>query len=345
MQNGIELPNRILDKIWSTHPMAGYFSKCVKIIIFALVATTASAQSWEPTKPINVIIGFAPGSGNELSFRGISSIIEKANPKINFIIENRPGADGVVAMNEFIKKPANGHYIYIPSHQGIWVNAEYFYKSTVKYTLDDFEYVVSIAKSPIAVIAHSASSVNSVPDLLTKLKTTTKPITFATGSSSHKLAFEYMATKIKFDTELIKTASYKGPAQAVQDVAGGHVEFGIAPVAVAASLAKSGHIKIIGLCSESPVAGLDAPLMNKWIPGMNIYAAWGIILPKNTPIEIQQWYITLFSTTIRSAEAKQFFDQNYMFFDPKELTSDGFRSSMNQLRSQWIPIIKNLPIE
>jgi tripartite-type tricarboxylate transporter receptor subunit TctC len=325
--------------------MARHISDIIKIILFSLFATTVSAQAWEPTRPINVMIGFAPGSGNELSFRGISSIIEKANPKINFVFENRAGADGVVAMNEFIKKPADGYHIYIPSHQGIWVTAEYFNKQAVKYTLDDFDYVVSIAKSPLAVVAHSGSNVNSVPELLTRLKTTTKPITFAAGSGAHKLAFEYMATKVRFNTDLVKTVGYKGPAQAVQDVAGGHVEFGIVPVAVAASLAKSGHIKIMGLCSESSIAGLDAPLMNKWVPGMNVYAAWGIILPKNTPVEIQQWYVNTFSAVIRSSEAKQFFDQNYMFFDSKELTPDGFKNSMNQLRTQWIPVIKNLPQE
>jgi tripartite-type tricarboxylate transporter receptor subunit TctC len=71
-----------------------------KIIIGLLLATIAMvAYAWEPTRPINVLIGFAPGSGNEIGFRGVGSILEKSNPKINFVIENKPGADGVVDMN------------------------------------------------------------------------------------------------------------------------------------------------------------------------------------------------------------------------------------------------------
>jgi len=322
--------------------MVRYFSNIIKVI--ALTCLSMSAHAWEPTKPINVLIGFAPGSGNELGFRGVGSILEKNNSKINFIIENKPGADGVVAMNEFIKKPTDGYHTYVPSHQGIWVTAEFFNKQAVKYTLEDFEYVVTIAKSPLAVIAYTGSTVNTVPELLEKIKNTDKPITFAAGSGAHKLAFEYMTTKVKV-SELVKTVGYKGPAQAAQDVAGGHVEFGIVPTAVAATLLSSGKIKIIGVCGEKPIAGIDAPLMNRWVPGMNVYAAWGIILPKSTDQDIVKWYVENFSRTIRSAEAKKFFDQNYMFIDERELTPTGFKNSMGQLREQWIPILQNFKIE
>lgn len=311
------------------------------LIASLLVAASTAVLAWEPTRPIQVTVGFAPGSGNELSFRGVSSLIEKANPKINFVIENRPGADGVVAMNEFITKPNDGYHVYIPSHQGIWVTAEFFNAQAKKYTLDDFEYVVSIAKSPLAVIAWSGSSINTVPELLDRVKNTDKPITFAAGSGAHKLAFNYMASKVKVNTDLVQTVGYKGPNQAGQDVAGGHVEFGIIPAAVAATFVKSGKVKIIGLCSEKPVAGIDAPLMNKWVPGMNVYAAWGIILPKGTDPEIQKWYVDNFSKVIKSPEAKQFFDNNYMFFDERELTPNGFKNSMMQLRTQWVPILQN----
>jgi len=299
--------------------------------------------AWEPVKPINVLIGFAPGSGNEISFRGVSSIIEKNNTKVNFVIDLRPGAQGVVAMNEFINKPNDGYHIYIPSNQGIFVTAEFFHKNILKYKLDDFEYVLGIAKSPLAIIAHSGSSVSTVDDFIKKLKTTETPISIAAGQGAHKLAYDYMADILKLNKKLISTVEYKGPAQASQDVAGGHVEFGIVPAAVAHTLVQSGKIKIIGLCSERTIKGFEnVSLMNKWIPGMNVYAGWGIILPKGTDKQIQKWYVDNFSKAIRSQEAKKFFEDNYMFFDEKELTPEGFKASMNNLRSQWIPILEKI---
>lgn len=321
--------------------MVRYISNFIKVIAFALITSTAWA--WEPAKPINVLIGFAPGSGNELSFRGVSSILEKANPKLTFIIEHRPGASGVVAMNDFVTRPADGYHIYIPSNQGIFVTADFFQKNIVKYKLDDFEYVVGIAKSPLVVIAHSSSDVNNPAEFVKKLKTTTKPINIAAGSGAHKLAYDYMADKIKLDKKLITTVEYKGPAQAGSDVAGGHVEFGIIPAAVAAPLAQSGNVKVIGLTSEKTIKGFEnTPLMNKWVPGMNVYAGWGIILPKGTSPEIQKWYVDNFAKAINSPAAQIFFENNYMFTDNQELTPNGFKQSMVNLRKLWIPVLEKI---
>jgi tripartite-type tricarboxylate transporter receptor subunit TctC len=314
-----------------------------KLLIAALLTATTSVFAWQPTKPINVLIGFAPGSGNELSFRGVSSILEKSNPKLSFIIENRPGASGVVAMNDFVSRASDGYHIYIPSNQGIFVTAEFFQKNVVKYKLDDFEYVLGIAKSPLVVIAHVSSDVNNPAELVNKLKTTTKPINIAAGSGAHKLAYDYMAEKIKLDKKMIATVEYRGPAQAGADVAGGHLEFGIIPAAVAAPLAQSGKVKVIGLASERTIKGFDnTPLMNKWVPGMNVYAGWGIILPKGAPPEIQKWYVDNFSKAIRSPEARTFFENNYMFVDEQELTPNGFKENMTALRKQWIPVLEKL---
>jgi tripartite-type tricarboxylate transporter receptor subunit TctC len=306
-----------------------------------LIATAAHA--WEPTKPVTTVIGFAPGSGNELSFRGISSIIEKSNPKLNFIVENRPGADGIVGMNQFVKMPNDGHHIYIASHQGIWVTSEFSNPGAKKYELDDFEYGITLAKSPLAIIAHSSSPTSTPAELIARFKNTTQPINIAAGSGAHKLAYEYLMYQIKGNRTLIQTVSYKGPSQAGQDVAGNQVEFGIIPVAVANTLLQTGRIKIIALCSEYKIEAIkDVPLMKDYVPGLNVYAAWGIIFPKGTDKEIVNWYVNNFTGAINSNEGRRFLRENLMFAEPKENTPQGFKSSMMKLRDQWIPIIKEV---
>lgn len=317
----------------------------IKKLLVLILLIPVLAFAWEPTKPINVLIGFAPGSGNEMSFRGVSSIIEKQNPNISFVITTRPGADGVVAMNEFINKPADGYNIYIPSHQGIWVTAEYFNKGAVHYTLNDFDYVVSIAKSPLAVIVPIDSEITKVPTLINMLKNTTKPVNIAAGSGAHKLAYEYMSDRLKLNNDLIKTITYRGPSQALMAVASKEVPVGIVPVAVARTLDQT-KVRIIAICGEKPLAKLPGvALMHDYIPGLNVYAGWGIILPKGTDPEIIKWYVTTFSKTILSDDAQKFFDDNLMFSDVKMLTPKGFKEDMMQLRSQWVPIIERMRIE
>jgi tripartite-type tricarboxylate transporter receptor subunit TctC len=315
----------------------------MRFLLAFLCFISTAALAWEPTKPVITVIGFGSGSGNEISFRGFSSLIEKQNPKINFIIENRPGGDGTIGMNYFIKLPNDGHHIYVASHQGIWVTSEFANPEIKKYTLGDFEYGLTLAKSPLAIIAFHESITSTPVEFIDRMKSTQKPISIATGSASHKLAYEYMMSYIKGNRNLIKTIPYKGPAQAAQDVAGGHVEFGIIPVAVANILVKSNKVKIIGLTSEYKLEGLaDVPLMKDFIPGMNVYAAWGIVFPKSTDTEIINWYVTSFKTAINSPEGKQFIKDNLMFAEPKEQNSKGFETSMIELRKQWIPIIKEV---
>jgi tripartite-type tricarboxylate transporter receptor subunit TctC len=317
-----------------------------KLFAILAIAFCSTAMAWQPTKPINVYIGFAPGSGNELSFRGVSSIMERQNKNLSFVIRNQPGADGVIAMNEFITKPNDGYHVYVPSHQGIWVTAEYFNKQAVRYTLDDFEYVVSIAKSPLAIVVPGDSNIKTVPEFLKAIQNPEKSLNIAAGSGAHKLAYNYMSDKLNLDEKKVQLIGYKGPAQAAVAVAAKEVDYGILPVAVAQTIAQSGKIRILAICGEKRLAQIpDVPLMNQFVPGMNVYAAWGIILPKGTPKEIVDWYVTNFSTTIVSKEAQQFFDNNLMFIDERELTPQGFKNSMMQLRKQWIPVISKLNIQ
>jgi tripartite-type tricarboxylate transporter receptor subunit TctC len=321
--------------------MARYISNFIKIIAVSLITTASYA--WEPTKPVTAVIGQAPGSGNEISFRGFSSLIEKSNPKINFVVENRPGADAVIGIQHFIKLPNDGHHIFVASHQGIWVTSDFAYPDIKKYTLDDFEYGLTLAKSPLAIIAHHESPINTPKEFMDRMKNPVKPTSIAAAGGAHRLAYEYMMHSIKGNRGLIQNIAYKGPAQAGQDVLGGHVEFGIIPVAVANTLVKSGKIKIIALTSEYRLEGLkDVPLMKDFVPGMNVYAAWGIIFPKGTNKEIIDWYVTNFKSAINSPEGRQFIKDNLMFAEPREQNPKGFEASMIDLRKQWIPIIKEV---
>jgi len=318
--------------------------KLSKLLAVALLIPSL-ALAWEPTKPVNVYVGFAPGSGNELSFRGIGSLVEKKTGA-NFIVTNQPGADGTLAMNQFVGRPNDGYHVYVPSHQGIWVTGDYFYKEVKKYALDDFDYVVSIAKSPLAIIVPGNSSIKNVPDLIKLVQSTKTPINVAAGSGAHKLAYNYMADRLKLNDQLIQTVNYKGPSQAGVAVGSNEVDFGIIPVAVARSLEEAGKIRVLAICSEQPLPALpNTPLMKDYVPGMNVYAAWGIILPRNTDPAIVKWYVDNFSQAIKSPEGQEFFKKNFMFSDSRELTPAGFKNSMMQLRRQWVPILDKLELK
>jgi tripartite-type tricarboxylate transporter receptor subunit TctC len=313
-----------------------------KVLATLLLCASASAWAWQPTKPVTVLIGFGAGSGNEMAFRAVAEDVERRTGA-NFVIVTKPGADSVISLNELVRSRPDGYTINIASQQNTWVMADVLQKSVKEFDPDTFTYTVNIAKSPLAIIAPVDSAVNTPRDLVKLLETTTKPLTFAVGSSSHKLAYEYLINRLKTQQGMITAASYKGPSQAGADVAGKHVDFGIIPAAVAYKLVQAGLVKYIGLCGEQRLSKIpDVPLMDSVVPGLNVYAGWGILLPRNTPREIAQWYTENFRTAIRSEKAQRYFQENLMFVEERELTPEGYRTSMLDLRRVWLPIAEKM---
>ena len=315
----------------------------IKKFLLALLLVPSLVFAWQPTKPVTVIFPNGPGAGNEISFRIVADIVEKKTGAV-FKSEHRPGADGNIAINYFATVPADGHTVAIPACNSNWVTAEVWYPQTVKYNIFDFEPVANIARSPLAFWAHPSSRVNTPEDLIREIRDKKRPLNFAIGGGGHKLAVEYLTDSLAVPGgDLVQTAMYKGPAQALLDVMGGHVEFAVTPVGVGYPHVKSGKLKLIGLASEVPLKGLEsAPLMSKHAPGLNLYGCWNMILPKDTPQEVQQWYHDNFIPAIRSAEAQKKFDENLMFTTRREHTPAGVHAAMARLKADWTPIARKI---
>lgn len=313
---------------------------------FLLIALTALftniAQAWQPTRPITVVFPNGPGAGNEISFRIVADQIEKATGA-RFNSEHRPGADGNIAMNHFAGVAPDGYTIAVPACQSNWVTADIWYPNIVKYNAQDFEPVANIARSPLAFWAHPSSKVNTPEDLVREIREKKRAINFAIGGGGHKLAVEYLSTHLNVPNDRVETVMYKGPAQALLDVIGGHAEFGVTPVAVGWPAVQSGKLKLIGVANEHRLPGLEKyPLMNSVVPGLNIHGCWNLVLPRNTPEDVQRWYREQFVPALHSQQSQEKFKENMMFTTPAEHTPQGVRAAMARLKQTWQPIARKI---
>jgi len=263
------------------------------------------------------------------------------------VSEHRPGADGNIAINHFVTTPADGHTIAVPACQSNWVTPEVWYPKVIKYNPMDLEPIANIARSPLAFWAHPSSKINTPEELVAAIRKKERPITVAIGGGGHKLAVEYLTTKLNVvGGDRVETAMYKGPAQALLDVMGGHVEFGVTPVAVGYPHVIAGKLKLIGIADTRPLPGLEsAPLMSKAAPGLSIHGCWNMVLPPGTPQPIQKWYAEQFVPAIRSAEAVAKFKENMMYITPEEHSPAGVRASMARLQQTWQPIARRIKPE
>ena len=320
----------------------------MKKLLSVLLLLPALAFAWEPTKPVVVIVGNTPGAGNEIAFRKLAEIVQKKNPKFVYVVENRPGADSVVAQNHFIQQPADGYTINLPSHMSTYVTNDIWEAKTKKFQYDSFIDVLTMGKSPLVLVASPRSHVNTPVDFLRLIATTTRPINVAVGGGAHRTAYEYLMMKGHGNRDLIKPIKFNGPLPAVISVStfdGQGTEFGIMPIAVARPLIEAGKVKPIGFTGTHRMPQYpNVPLLNEWVPGINVYAAWSIELPKGTPPDVVAWYQKNFADAVRSEEYREWREQNVVFYEESELTPVGLRKHMDELRATFLPVLKTIDL-
>ena len=320
----------------------------MKRFLALLLLIPALAFAWEPTKPITVVIGNPPGAGNELAFRKLASIVEKQNPGVSFVIQNQPGADSVISMNSFVKAVPDGYTIALPSHMSTFVTNDIWQKSVKKFRYDEFTPVMTIGKSPLVLVANIKSPVNTPEDFVKRIQTTKEPINVAIGGGAHRTAFEYLMFKNNGNSDMVKTINFNGPLQAVTNVAKdtGGTEFGIMPIAVAKVLIESGKVKPIGFTGTRKMPQYpNVPLLQTVAPGIEVYGAWAILLPPDTPKEIVDWYLKQFVPAAQSGEYQEWIYQQVVFLEEKELSPAGLRKQMETLRKTFMPVLEKIKLD
>jgi len=320
-----------------------------KILTLILATACVLAQAWEPAKPVTVIVGNTPGAGNELAFRKLAEIVQQTDPKFVYVVNNIPGADSVIAQNKFLTEPADGYTINLPSHMSTYVTNDIWERKVKKFRYDDFTDVVTMGKSPLVLVASVKSTITTPEEFIRLIRITRGPINIAVGGGAHRTAFEYLMEKGNGNRDMVKPIKFNGPAPAVASVAQydgkSGTEFGIMPIAVAKPLVDAGKVRAIGFTGTRRMPQFpDVPLLRDVAPGINVYAAWSIELPKNTPKEIVEWYQQRFSAAIRSREYAEWMDANVVFYEESELSPVGLKKQMDSLRSTFLPVLEKLDL-
>ena len=317
----------------------------MKRLILFLLMLPVIVLAWEPTRPVTVVIGNAPGAGNELAFRKLSHIINKTNKKITFVVENRAGADSVIAMNHLLTVAPDGHTIAALNHMSQYVTQDIWQRDIKKYEYNSFEDVLTIGKSPLVLVAIATSTVNTPDEFATLLRTTQQPVFVAVGSGAHRITLEYLMMKTSGNRNLVKHIQFNGPAQALQSVASpaGGTEFGIMPLAVARPLIEAGRVRAIGITGDRKVAQMpNIPLLRRIAPGITVFAAWNLVLPPRTDRAIVDYYADLFARAINTSEYQEWMDQNLVFVESRELDPDGLRQHAQELRRTFLPLANQI---
>ncbi len=273
-------------------------SKNLALLALAPLSLNALAQSdpW-PSRPIKLIVPFAPG-GNTDSIARITA--EKLSKLIDqpFIVENRAGANGVIAANYVAKAPSDG-YTFFMAAMPIMAILPVITKTGFD-PIKDFSPVSIVGTNPFVLAIGKHVPANNLKEFAQYVKNNPGKLNYASGGSgsvSHLSAVLFV-NRAGLDMTHV---SYKGGAPAVADLLGGQVEMYFGNISELTSHAAAGNVKIIGVSSETRSALIpNVPtIAESGYPGFKTITWNGIVAPAGTPASI----INKLSTAIQEIVA------------------------------------------
>jgi tripartite-type tricarboxylate transporter receptor subunit TctC len=247
-------------------------------ILFLSLIFTSTAHAFDPTaKPITVVIPFAPGGGVDATYRHFEKWASEKGLKLTVLY--KPGAEGLIGMNEIAGMPKDGYHISFGTAATIAVQR-------IKNPSAEVEPITAIKNSISAIITHKDSGIKSIKDLYKG----DKPKTLAFGAPGQKMLVEQIVelSKGKIDATFIP---YKGGAPVVQDIAGNHVQIAAPPLLITKSHIDSGTIRLLAVGSSSRLSEYpNVPAISEIFPDWKDYDGFAVILPKGVNQEAVKFW-------------------------------------------------------
>jgi len=249
----------------------------------ALAAVPAAAEDAWPSRPVKMIVPFAPGGASDFVARIVQQPVSEILGQ-SLVVENRAGASGNIGMDAAARSAPDGYTIFLGNIGTIAINPGVF-KSMPLDTQRDLVPVTLVAEVPSILVAHPAIAANSVPDLVAAAKAKPGALNFASPGASTLNRLE-MEQFMKDAGISLMHIPYKGGAgPAVMGLLGGETQVMFVTLSSAIAFVQAGRLKAFAVTSERRVDGLaNVPTMvESGYPDM-VSTSWqGVFVPAGTP--------------------------------------------------------------
>ena len=257
---------------------AGPLITAVAILCAVVAPAPAHAQDY-PSKPIKLIVPTAAAGIGDIIARQMQQRLSEAN--VTIVVENRPGAAGVIGTNEVARAPADGYTFLVGNHA---VLAMLPHLQKIPYDpFKSFAPVFLAVAVPNILVVHPSVPAKSVKELIAYAKANPGKLTYASqgvGASGH-IAGELFKLHAGVD---ITHVPYKGAAPAAQDLAAGHVSMMFDVVSLALGPIQSGRVLPLAVATKQRVNVLpDVPTMTEQGVPIEVGAWFGFLAPTGTP--------------------------------------------------------------
>ena len=295
---------------------------------------TVGAQDY-PSKPVRVIVGFAPGGPADLVVRPMAQKLHEIYGQ-PMIIDYRAGANGVIATEIVAKSPPDG-YTLLATTSGFSMNPVTFAKLPFD-TLRDFAPVSLTASSDIAFMVNPIVPAKTVKAFIAIAQTRKPPLTYASSGTGGTLHLGAEMLKLASGIDMLHVP-YKGASLAMADVIGGHVDVMFISVPPAIPQVKAGKLRALGTASPKRARGLpDVPTFNELgYTDFEVDAKYGLVAPTGTPREILNKLSAGVTKAAQSADLKERYAA--LGLDPMSSTPEQYTEYVRQAIARWRKVV------
>jgi tripartite-type tricarboxylate transporter receptor subunit TctC len=243
---------------------------------------TVSAQAY-PTKPVRVVVGFAPGNAADVITRLMGqSLSERLGQPV--VVENRAGAGGTLGIDAVVRSAPDG-YSLVACSSADAVNTAIYDKLNYNF-LRDIAPVAAIASGPLVLVVNPSFAAKTVPEFIAYAKANPGKVSYASAGIGTVVHVAGELFKSMASVDLVHVP-YRGLAPAVTDLLGGQVQAIFSTMPPVIEHIKVGRLRGLAVTSAARYDALpDLPTIGNALPGYEASITFGLGAPKNTPAEI-----------------------------------------------------------
>ena len=272
----------------------------------ALAPLGAAVAQDFPSRPIKFIVPFPPGSGTDTSARYFGRKLTELSGQ-NVVVENKPGANGFIAVQAVLGAPADGYTVFVGSNSTLAVNVALFKKLPYN-PQTDFAPLSMMMRAPAVVVVPPQSPYRTLKDLLDAAKAQPGKLNHGGGSAGYQLMNEALNERAGLD---IRNVPYKGASEALTAVASGTVDLAFADITASSELIKAGKLRALAVASDRRAPSLPAvPHMNEaGLSGYGAYVWVGAMVSAKTPKAETDKLAAWLSQIERLPETREFYEK------------------------------------
>ena len=251
----------------------------ITVLLAALLSSISGVQAQPyPAKPVRFLVGYAPGGATDINARIVAlKLTEMWGQQV--VVDNRPGASGIIAAELVAKAPPDGYTLLVAPQTSV-VTAPLIFRKVNFDTMKDFASLSIVGSTPLLLVIHPSMPPRTFKEFTAFMKANASKLSYATGGIGSTPHFAAELLSLSLGVKLVHVP-YKGENPAVADIIGGQVPLMFSNISAVLPFVKAGRVRALAITSlkRSPLAPEYPTIAESGLPDFDVATWSGLYAP------------------------------------------------------------------